>query len=215
VATPAPPISCGGFPGGDSHKSSLRPSASSWARRRGVLPISTSVRCAPGGWPSVAGRAGGRQTYREKLLDPRWQRMRLRVLERAGWTCQLCGATDRTLHVHHGNYARGEPWDTPVEALWSLCDTCHAISQPLLDAAREAVGSMHPAHMHRLVWILRVYVMGKMPRQDGDHLAEVDSCVVYAKELDELLDRTMGWKPGLSLVEALMDADAELSRGGK
>lgn len=63
-------------------------------------------------------------TYRDKLKDPRWQRRRLEVFNRDGWACTACGATDRTLHVHHEAYV-GDPWDAPDEAVRTLCDDCH------------------------------------------------------------------------------------------
>jgi len=65
------------------------------------------------------------RTYREKLLDPRWQRKRLGVLARDEWTCQKCGRKDKTLHVHHIAYGEGEPWDTPDSLLNTLCADCH------------------------------------------------------------------------------------------
>ena len=64
-------------------------------------------------------------TYFEKLKDPRWQRARLTVMERAGWQCQCCQSKEKTLHVHHLQY-RENPWDTPPEFLECLCDDCHA-----------------------------------------------------------------------------------------
>jgi 5-methylcytosine-specific restriction endonuclease McrA len=63
--------------------------------------------------------------YREKLMDPRWQRKRLEVFQRAGWKCQACGTTERTLHVHHLVYSKGYPWEAPDHTLESLCDDCH------------------------------------------------------------------------------------------
>lgn len=63
--------------------------------------------------------------YQEKLLDPRWQKKRLEVFERAGFKCQCCGRGDLTLHVHHLVYLGKEPWETPDNALESLCSHCH------------------------------------------------------------------------------------------
>lgn len=63
--------------------------------------------------------------YGEKLKDPRWQRVRLRVFERADWKCEHCGATDRELQVHHFAYLGKEPWETPDWLLRSLCRDCH------------------------------------------------------------------------------------------
>lgn len=65
-------------------------------------------------------------SYRAKLLDPRWQRKRLEILERDGWECQDCGDEKTTLHVHHTYYERGrEPWEYENESLLTLCAPCH------------------------------------------------------------------------------------------
>lgn len=65
-------------------------------------------------------------TYAEKLKDPRWQKKRLAVLSHARFRCQLCGARDKTLHVHHSYYARNkEPWQQPTGSMISLCESCH------------------------------------------------------------------------------------------
>ena len=65
-------------------------------------------------------------TYAEKLKDPRWQKRRLEVLEAAGWKCQACEVTDKTLHVHHNFYrTRTHPWNYPDHALRVLCEDCH------------------------------------------------------------------------------------------
>lgn len=65
-------------------------------------------------------------TYREKLLDPRWQKKRLEILNRDGWTCRYCGNDKQTLHVHHIHYEPGkQPWDAIPEHLVALCSDCH------------------------------------------------------------------------------------------
>ena len=64
---------------------------------------------------------------KQQYLDPRWQKKRLEILGRDDFTCQSCGCTDRTLHVHHLYYevnAEG-PWDYENFALLTLCDACH------------------------------------------------------------------------------------------
>jgi 5-methylcytosine-specific restriction endonuclease McrA len=77
------------------------------------------------------------KTYSEKLRDPRWQRKRLTIMQRAGFKCEACGRTQETLHVHHLIYTRGDPWEVDDRYLECLCSTCHA--------AREEVNSMHRA----------------------------------------------------------------------
>lgn len=67
-----------------------------------------------------------KRTYGEKLLDPRWQRRRLDILNRDEWECQVCFSSTDTLHVHHRYYAKsGDPWDVPDDALITLCTDCH------------------------------------------------------------------------------------------
>jgi hypothetical protein len=64
--------------------------------------------------------------YSEQLLDPRWQKMRLHILERDSFTCVSCASGEKTLHVHHTFYEKGKaPWEYPAESLLTLCDDCH------------------------------------------------------------------------------------------
>ncbi len=64
--------------------------------------------------------------YWEKLKDPRWQRKRLEILERDGFSCQECFDVDSTLNVHHKYYVKGrEPWDYPGVCYVTFCDNCH------------------------------------------------------------------------------------------
>lgn len=62
--------------------------------------------------------------YSELLKDPRWQKRRLKILERDDWTCQRCNSKVKTLNVHHFKYT-GDPWDAADELLISLCEDCH------------------------------------------------------------------------------------------
>lgn len=64
--------------------------------------------------------------YAQKLRDPRWQKKRLEVFQRDHWQCQQCQSTEKTLQVHHFDYERAqEPWDSPLEMLVTLCESCH------------------------------------------------------------------------------------------
>jgi len=66
-------------------------------------------------------------TYLEKLKDPRWQKKRLKILERDGWTCKYCGSTHKTLHVHHLFYTKNpDPWEIDPGFLLTLCEDCHS-----------------------------------------------------------------------------------------
>ena len=71
------------------------------------------------------------KTYAELLKDPRWQKKRLEVFERDGFTCQACNSKKETLNAHHLYYFHPKnskvimPWDYPAEALITLCEKCH------------------------------------------------------------------------------------------
>lgn len=82
-----------------------------------------------------------KKTYAERLLDPRWQQLRLRVFERDNWTCRNCGNKDRTLnahHVHYHPYAEG-PWDYEPEGIITLCSDCHSDEHAELNAYKANI----------------------------------------------------------------------------
>ena len=63
----------------------------------------------------------------EQYKDPRWQRKRLEIQDRDGWMCRCCGASDKTLNVHHSYYERGrDVWDYPDYSYFTFCEDCHA-----------------------------------------------------------------------------------------
>lgn len=77
--------------------------------------------------PGWNGTDMGKMTYAEQLAHPNWQRKRLEVLEDAEWTCQGCGETEITLHVHHKRYVKGRmAWEYETDELQALCKDCHA-----------------------------------------------------------------------------------------
>lgn len=66
-------------------------------------------------------------TYKEKLLDPRWQKKRLEIFERDKWKCVNCGDDVDTLHIHHLEYKYNtDPWDYDNCTLVTLCAFCHS-----------------------------------------------------------------------------------------
>jgi hypothetical protein len=66
------------------------------------------------------------ESYYELLRRPEWQKKRLAVMNAADFSCQECGATERTLNVHHRFYKKGaKPWEYVDEDLVCLCEECH------------------------------------------------------------------------------------------
>lgn len=66
--------------------------------------------------------------YQNKLLDPRWQKKRLEILQRDDWTCQCRSDTKSTLHIHHKKYYKN-PWDVSPDDLITYCEACHFIME--------------------------------------------------------------------------------------
>lgn len=101
-------------------------------------------------------KASRRTEYRKALRDPRWQKKRLFVLERAGWRCEWCGDHRSELQVHHGCYGvRGKPWEVPDDVLYCLCDPCHARAERAKQALHLEIGRVHPREHWRISQLLR------------------------------------------------------------
>jgi hypothetical protein len=74
------------------------------------------------------------KNYWQKLQDPRWQKLRLKAMEAADFSCEICGDNESTLNVHHKEYFKGhEPWDYHIGQLSVLCEDCHEEQHDNLD----------------------------------------------------------------------------------
>lgn len=77
----------------------------------------------------------GLKTYAEKLTDPRWQKKRLEILNRAQWKCEVCGNDKESLHCHHCvSYRRIEPWEYEDHEYQCLCETHHKLAHNMAGA---------------------------------------------------------------------------------
>lgn len=80
-----------------------------------------------------------KKTYFEKLKDPRWQKLRLEVMQANEFCCEICGSGEETLNVHHKEYFKGvEPWDYVAKQLACLCETCHKNEHDAVDVLKWA-----------------------------------------------------------------------------
>lgn len=92
---------------------------------------------------SVRGELFYTMTYAEKLKDPRWQKRRLEVFNRAEFACEYCGIKTATLNVHHRIYRKGvSPWDYADDELQSLCETCHKCAEEDRSHVNETMALM-------------------------------------------------------------------------
>ena len=87
-------------------------------------------------------------SYRAYLETNRWRKKRRKAVERAGFKCEVCGATEN-LAVHHLTY-RTLGNELP-EHLQVLCDGCHSnlheidnylICDPITREYREFIKNM-------------------------------------------------------------------------
>lgn len=71
-------------------------------------------------------------SYSEQIKSPHWQKRRLQILQRDNFTCQICGSTEKTLHVHHLCYRKdAKIWDYPDNTLITLCEDCHRMEHEM------------------------------------------------------------------------------------
>lgn len=67
--------------------------------------------------------------YKKLLLNPKWQKKRLEILQRDNFSCVVCGNgidTDTQVHVHHLSYRKGcMPWEYDINNMRVLCQKCH------------------------------------------------------------------------------------------
>lgn len=81
-----------------------------------------------------------KELYSELLKDPRWQKRRLEIMQRDNFTCQICGHSDKQLHVHHLCYDKYKmPWEHDDDELITLCEDCHKAEHDSLKRIRKTV----------------------------------------------------------------------------
>jgi len=61
--------------------------------------------------------------FRLRLAPELYENLRVQVLRRDGWRCQICGALSH-LEVHHREL-RSQAGDDAEQNLITLCTTCH------------------------------------------------------------------------------------------
>lgn len=100
-------------------------------------------------------------SFAEQYKHPNWQRVRLQMLELAGWECQNCGATEATLHVHHRRYIKGRAvWQYTKDELMVLCDSCHETIHSAKKSVAELIDLNGPEYWGEALGLMRGYMDG-------------------------------------------------------
>ncbi len=96
-----------------------------------------------------------RKSYSELLRDPRWQRRRLEILNRANFACERCHDKTQTLHVHHKLNRKGAaPWDYSDSELQALCETCHESEHATCELISRGLAELDPERLAQVLGFL-------------------------------------------------------------
>lgn len=96
------------------------------------------------------------KTYYEQLRDPRWQRRRLEIMQRADFECENCGVKDQTLNVHHKLYRKNAaPWDYENHELTCLCEGCHEAEHSVRAEMAALLARCDEYDMRRVIGYLK------------------------------------------------------------
>lgn len=121
--------------------------------------------------------------YGQKLRDPRWQKMRLTILQRDDFTCRFCGDKETELHVHHEEYS-GDPWEADESKMKTVCKVCHKVIE---DFKKEFPGKKHgftKIIKEGVDFLIDLYAF----RPGGDNYVW---CYTYDPDGDELFLKTL------------------------
>lgn len=81
-----------------------------------------------------------KKAYAAKFKDPKWQKLRLEVMQRDDFACCRCGDAESHLNVHHCYYEwDNDPWEYPHSSLVTLCENCHQEETEATPAAKAAL----------------------------------------------------------------------------
>jgi hypothetical protein len=110
------------------------------------------------------------KTYYELLRDPRWQKKRLQIMDRAGFRCEHCDEDPQTLNIHHSYYEKGlKPWEYPDESLHCLCEKCHKKTQNIKAQINRLIGTVPLTYQTQILG----YVAALAMDNDSNEVFEV------------------------------------------
>jgi 5-methylcytosine-specific restriction endonuclease McrA len=110
--------------------------------------------------------------YRQRLANPKWQKLRLEIMQAADFKCEDCGCRDTELQVHHCAYISGKmPWEYDSSLLMCVCDRCHVARQSKEDAIRVSIGKitrfLSPDRLESEAW----EIVNEMSHRETSRLA--------------------------------------------
>lgn len=91
--------------------------------------------------------------YLSQLKHPKWQKKRLKILERDDFTCQVCGDKETELHVHHNSY-KGNPWNIDDSELITVCKFCHKLKHKISNFSSYIVKKIKLKSINITIYLL-------------------------------------------------------------
>lgn len=142
--------------------------------------------------------------YSKKLRDPRWQKKRLEVMEKAQWSCEACGDSGSELQVHHGLYEFGkEPWEHADRHLWCICKNCHEEATSYKKHISKAVGCINPRFYPMIFSLVSLHGITSRAHKDVGEMG-VNEVFQFIKLFNETEKFIACWQPAvLELAEKL------------
>ena len=137
-------------------------------------------------------RSERREAYLKKFKDPRWQKMRLEVMNRDEFACQLCYETEYTLNVHHRYYlADHDPWEYPLESLVTLCEECHESETETRPEEERALLRAMREHFYsgEVKTLARAFMVMKPTHMTGVVAQAIEWALTNPEIQRELVDR--------------------------
>lgn len=148
-------------------------------------------------------------SYQKKLLDPRWQKKRLEILQRDEFKCKYCGDEETTLHIHHKSY-HGEPWEAPSELLITCCKHCHSVIEEYKNWDKfefKKIIKLSPISESNLPTILYLFFKtGKHNQIDLFHFSQHDDIKDYR---GAVLSPIIADIPGIFFSESIKNTNGE------
>lgn len=155
--------------------------------------------------------------YADKLRDPRWQKMRLKVLNRDKWTCQCCKSKEKTLNVHHTLYCGTNPWETPMENLRTLCEECHKDEKENYKSQIEALLAELQEHgfisreieliMGAISYMFNSSGLFKSPMEFAEYLESLSLTISRQDIKKTLKDGDLFWKSAFHNIDKIRSED--------
>lgn len=121
------------------------------------------------------------ESYSDQMKNPLWQKKRLHMLESKGWKCEVCGAEEKTLHVHHKQYKSGAKiWEYEDNELAVLCENCHKETHEILDFLKSLIVDMHPSRMRYFLSFIRAAYIVLVNRTEHPKDSYEDENLLFA-----------------------------------